>query len=244
MSQIKKLKYSKHEFIDISKKIYGDIFNYDNVDLPYLNKKLNITCKKHGDFKVYGFHHIKGKGGCIKCNSEKNLLKILYNTRETRIYKFKKFINENNIPYIFNKTFYIEGRKIKLYCNVHGWKTMKDETFYKNKGCNQCKKIKILTSKQENYILYKSKVRKITEYYWKNKQKYFNPENLTRGKKLYHIDHEFSIKDGFENNIPPYIIGHWTNLQMLHYKDNIKKQDFSNIDMNFLINRYFKFTRI
>lgn len=44
-----------------------------------------------------------------------------------------------------------------------------------------------------------------------------------RGRTTYHLDHKMSIIYGFLNNIPADIIGHIDNLQMLPYKENLKK---------------------
>jgi hypothetical protein len=38
-----------------------------------------------------------------------------------------------------------------------------------------------------------------------------------------HLDHIYSISEGFKNNIPPEIIGHWTNLQLISRYDNSSK---------------------
>jgi len=38
-----------------------------------------------------------------------------------------------------------------------------------------------------------------------------------------HLDHIYSQVEGFKNNIPPDVIGHHTNLQMLTREDNGKK---------------------
>lgn len=71
---------------------------------------------------------------------------------------------------------------------------------------------------------------------YRNNYKLINPENLKRSKKGYHIDHLFSIKQGFLQNIPIEIITHPCNLQMMYYKDNIKKQDDCWISKNDLLN--------
>lgn len=56
-----------------------------------------------------------------------------------------------------------------------------------------------------------------------------------RGNKQFHIDHVYSIYDGFENNVPPYIIGNINNLQLIWHVENRKKGSKSNITLNELI---------
>jgi len=41
----------------------------------------------------------------------------------------------------------------------------------------------------------------------------------------FHLDHKFSIKEGFKNNIPAHIIGSIYNLEMIPALDNCSKQD-------------------
>ena len=68
---------------------------------------------------------------------------------------------------------------------------------------------------------YYREVRNHTEYNWryhKNKIPNGNSRNI-----INHLDHIYSIKNGYDNNIPPEIIGHWTNLQVIENKRNNKK---------------------
>ena len=77
-----------------------------------------------------------------------------------------------------------------------------------------------------------------TEESWKCHYNKINPKGLPRGKNQYHLDHIFSRIDGYRNNIPPEIIGHWSNLQMLDYRANAKKNRNSSISVDLLIERY------
>jgi hypothetical protein len=51
----------------------------------------------------------------------------------------------------------------------------------------------------------------------------------------FHLDHKFSIKEGFKNNIDPRIIGHWKNLEVIHWLENEKKFDRCSIEINKLL---------
>lgn len=44
-----------------------------------------------------------------------------------------------------------------------------------------------------------------------------------RGPKEYHLDHKYSVFEGFKNNVPVEIIGHICNLEMLRYDENTSK---------------------
>lgn len=71
------------------------------------------------------------------------------------------------------------------------------------------------TDKELYYIL----VQKVTEKSWKSCQNIINLQNLPRNNE-HHLDHIFSKNKGFKLKIPPEIIGHWTNLQILTRSEN------------------------
>jgi len=53
----------------------------------------------------------------------------------------------------------------------------------------------------------------------------FDKRNHQNVEDSYALDHKISIKYGFNNNIPPYIIGNLDNLQMLPHYENSSKKD-------------------
>ena len=62
-----------------------------------------------------------------------------------------------------------------------------------------------------------------------------------RGPKEYHLDHKYSVFEGFKNNIPVEIIGHICNLKMLRYTENTSKGGKCSItlnELNELIKKY------
>jgi hypothetical protein len=66
--------------------------------------------------------------------------------------------------------------------------------------------------------LYYDAVWKITEENWRN---YFDAINPGRLNRTYNaLDHIYSIQQGFRDAIPPYIIGHWTNLRIISLSEN------------------------
>jgi len=51
-----------------------------------------------------------------------------------------------------------------------------------------------------------------------------NLENFDkRGRWTYHLDHKISIYEGFVKKVSPEVIGHISNLQMLWWRDNLRK---------------------
>ena len=69
---------------------------------------------------------------------------------------------------------------------------------------------------------YYNSVKLVTNRSWYENFYVINPERLQRSRDL-HLDHIYSIAEGFVNNIPPEIIGHWTNLRLIPKIENSSK---------------------
>ena len=87
----------------------------------------------------------------------------------------------------------------------------------------------------DEWNLYRKIVYKITEINYRKYKDQINPNDLPRGRGQYHLDHKFSILEGFKNNILPYVISHPINLQMLTEKENISKDHNCDIDKETLM---------
>lgn len=113
-----------------------------------------------------------------------------------------------------------EKRKATCLENWGGvWPNATDEVyekFIKTKSENgHCR-----TDEEKSAIeLYMLEVENHTKDSWYYSYSRINPDGLERGKE-YHLDHIYSRKAGYDNNIPPNIIGHWTNLRLLPAKEN------------------------
>jgi len=86
---------------------------------------------------------------------------------------------------------------------------------------------------KEGFNGYKEQVRKLTEQNFKKDFKNFKNYKL-RGKN-WHLDHRVSISYGFKHNIPPEIIGHIKNLEIIEATKNIKKNFRCSISYDKLI---------
>lgn len=87
------------------------------------------------------------------------------------------------------------------------------------------------------FVKYRIKVNSITD-----KQPLHTLENYKkRGKTgisgAHHVDHKFSVMEGFKNNIPADIISHICNLQMIPWEENLSKRDRCSITIQDLINK-------
>lgn len=63
---------SIEQFIDESKIIHSNYYTYGNSEYIGAEKKLIITCPKHGNFEQTPANHLNGSG-CPKCNVSKGV---------------------------------------------------------------------------------------------------------------------------------------------------------------------------
>ena len=80
------------EFLNRAKKIHGDRYEYLKETYNGITSKIDIICKIHGKFSQLAANHLKGQG-CPICRSSKLELEI------------QKFLTDNNIEFIRQKTF-------------------------------------------------------------------------------------------------------------------------------------------
>ena len=72
------------------------------------------------------------------------------------------------------------------------------------------------------YVEFKKYRRKV--YYWTNKNDLTQLDNYEkRGRFGFHLDHKYSITEGFKNKVPPKVIGGIDNLEFICYTDNLSK---------------------
>ena len=80
---------------------------------------------------------------------------------------------------------------------------------------------------REPFALYQEIVRRNSD---KNYQKYFNEiPNAKNRSREYHLDHKYSIKEAFDNNIPIDVVSHYKNLEIIDGRLNESKGKNSSI---------------
>lgn len=85
------------------------------------------------------------------------------------------------------------------------------------------------------YMAYRNEVRKITENQPLHELEF---SDKRRSRHEYHLDHVYSIRQGFLDHIPPEIIGHIANLRFIPAKTNIKKGASCDITKQELLKNY------
>jgi predicted nucleic-acid-binding Zn-ribbon protein len=113
------------EFIQKSKIIHGNKFNYSKVDYISGHKEIIIICKIHGEFMQKPCNHINGHG-CYKCGGN-----LQYNTEEF----IQKSILVHGNKYDYSKIDYKKcNEKVIIICKIHG-EFMQTPTHHYITGC-------------------------------------------------------------------------------------------------------------
>jgi len=159
-------------------------------------------------------------------------------------------INFDNCKNIVNKEGYnlisLSGKNKKaimyLECkNGHRF-NIKWSSYKRGHRCKKCYYIRNFKNscyKLEDFKLYKKLVYKITSKNYKKFYKKINPENIKRCRS-FHLDHKFSIAEGYKQNILPSIIGSFVNLEIIKANKNCSKQDKCSITKEELFNEYYR----
>ena len=112
---------------------------------------------------------------------------------------------------------------ISKYVELHGTNPGWNDKGYRTRLENQTM---IEMSKRPSFDQYYIRVGEFTSNTVKNFGNFIENLNLRGSHRIdnhaWHLDHKFSVFQGFNNNIPPYIIGSIYNLEMLPWQENLK----------------------
>lgn len=140
-------KVSEEEFINRSKEIHNDFYDYSKVKLKNTSKPIEIICPKHGEFfQIPSVHH-KGHG-CPKCAVEHVSTKFTYSFDWFE----KKALKVHDGRYSYVKDSYTNTNgKVIIICPKHGEFTQRvDGHLYAKYGCPSCSHIR---SRSENEMV-------------------------------------------------------------------------------------------
>lgn len=129
------------KFINKSKKIHKNKYDYSMVKYIDSHSKINIICKKHGIFRQTPNSHLNGRG-CSKCSNNKKMDTKSFIKKSKTIYGDDKF-DYSNVNYVNANT------KVEIVCKKHGKFYQYPFVFLKkNINCRGCSNI----SNGENLI--------------------------------------------------------------------------------------------
>ena len=107
MPNLERNKKAKSTFIEKSRKIHNDKYDYSKVEYVNSHTKVCIICPEHGEFWQTPSNHLNNKG-CPSCNESK----LEQNVRNT--------LEENKIEYIYQKHFSWLGKQsLDFYLPQH-----------------------------------------------------------------------------------------------------------------------------
>jgi len=210
------LEYVKSEIVKFDYKCLSDI---------YVNNKtkLELECDKGHKYEATWANFLK-KARCPHCNN---------NDSKKTIEEVKLYIESFDYKCLSEE---YKGAlyKLKLECNKgHKYKVV----WHYFKSGNRCPicwmesisgknhyKWKNYTDEdRKNIELYRNEIMKLSNINYGKYYYYINPNNLERGRNKFHLDHIYSVIDGFNNNVDPDIMANPMNLQMLSESTNTTK---------------------
>lgn len=83
---------------------------------------------------------------------------------------------------------------------------------------------------------YRMEVMRHTKRNWRHHKEKI--KGWERRGQDFHLDHIYSISDGFANKVDPTVIGHWSNFRILPAKQNLDKHTKSAISLEQLLHTY------
>ena len=116
------------EFIQKSKEIHGDRYDYSRTNFTKVTNPVTITCPLHGDFtQKQAIYHLQGNG-CPKCGKK--------STTEEFIESAKKIHGDK---YDYSKVKYDLAKKpVIIVCPIHGEFKQTPLNHLKGAGCKKC----------------------------------------------------------------------------------------------------------
>lgn len=129
------MKTNFNDFLERSKEVHGDRYDYSKVEYETTEKKVIIVCKLHGDFLIRPRAHYSDNRGCPECDNtgksgfhkspwyqkSKYIYLIEFFGNGERFLKFgvtknnvKERITKGQIPYNYNILFerkFVDGEK-------------------------------------------------------------------------------------------------------------------------------------
>lgn len=154
------------EFIEKSKLVHGDLYDYSKVDYKNSNKEVSIICKIHGEFSQKPVSHYWNKAGCPKC-ANKNI------TTEDFIEKSK--LVHGDIYDYSNVIYNLSSEKVIINCKEHGEFIQRANDHLNGSGCPNCCPINY-SKKQILWLHFLSKYYNIDIRHAENDGEYLIPK--------------------------------------------------------------------
>lgn len=124
-------------FIEESKGIHGNEYDYSKVKYKNAHSKVCIICPKHGEFWQRPYSHLNGCG-CPMCKAEKTSKRQTLSNEEF----IEKARRVHGNKYDYSKVEYVHGRiKICIICPEHGEFWQRPNDHLDGHGCQKCARV-------------------------------------------------------------------------------------------------------
>jgi hypothetical protein len=122
-------------FIEKSKLVHGDKYDYSLVKYVNNKEKITIICEEHGIFERRVSDHLSGVG-CAECSYDK------FRTSTEDFIKKAKIKHNNKYDYPQDISFKSNKEKVEIICKIHGSFFQKVNAHLIGHGCPICKESK------------------------------------------------------------------------------------------------------
>ena len=222
-----------NSFIEKSKEIHGNKYDYTSTIYIDTRTKVEIICKIHGKFDVIANHHLHGRGGCKQCG----FINLLKSTTKSQDNYIKECIEVHGNQYDYSRVNYVNAKtNVEIICKKHGPFLKNPQSHLNGSGCLKCK-----ASKGE---------RKIVNFLNKNNINYTiqkTYDGCRNPKTNYKLRYDFYIP--FINTLIEYDgIQHFERSSV--YKHIITEEEFEDtkfrdlVKTNYALNNNIKLIRI
>ncbi len=236
----------RNKFSDIKKMFEDEGYILLSKKYKSNRQKLYYICPKGHKGNIVYYSWQQGSR-CRKCSFEKKAV-----NRRLDIADVIKYIEDVGYKYLSGK--YINSRsKLKVRCLLDHEYKVNWSDFNQGRRCPICAVIDATGpnspvwnheySKQDRFDFetYRAYVKQLTNYNYKKYYYLINPSNLKREFYGFHVDHIYSVENGFRNKLNAKVISSPVNLRMLWHSDNYRKKNNSEIILNQLYDLYNQF---
>jgi hypothetical protein len=220
---IENKKYDNDIFIEKSKEIHGDKYDYSLVEYKDSKTKVKIICPKHGIFEQNPSHHLLGQG-CKFCADEDKKLTIIDFIRISKKVHGDEYIYYDD--YINNYT------KVKIICPKHGVFYQSPNYHMLGQGCPICN-----VSKLERNLM---AMLDDCGIYYEQQKKFNDCKNINELPFDFYLpEHNVCIEcNGKQHYEPIDYFGGDNVLDYIKMNDNIKKTFCDDNNIKLYIVRY------
>jgi hypothetical protein len=152
-SNSQRLAFTLTDFINKSKEVHGNKYDYSKVSYINNKTKVCIICPIHGEFWQTPNGHINGNG-CPICGKESSI----NSKKHTKNTFLEKAIGIHGLKYDYSKMVYKSSKtKICIICPVHGEFWQRPTNHLEGQGCPLCKESNL--EKEIAKYLYENKIK-------------------------------------------------------------------------------------